>query len=56
VWTYKNLKGIPSKLIEHIIKLDITIPRVHHTKYRLNPNYIGVMKQNIGKLLTKGFI
>jgi len=55
VWMYKFLKGTPPKLIEHIIELDITIPPVHQAKYRLNPNYVTIMKQNIDKLLTKGF-
>ncbi len=27
-WTYKDLKGIPPKLIQHKIELDITIPPV----------------------------
>jgi hypothetical protein len=28
-WTYKNLKGIPPKLPQHIIELDTTIPSTH---------------------------
>jgi hypothetical protein len=28
-WTYKDLKGIPPKLAQHIIELDITIPPAH---------------------------
>jgi hypothetical protein len=28
-WTYKNLKGIPPKLTQHKIELDITIPSAH---------------------------
>jgi hypothetical protein len=28
-WTYKDLKGIPLELAQHIIELDITIPLAH---------------------------
>jgi flagellin-specific chaperone FliS len=28
-WTYKDLKGIPPKLAQHKIELDITIPLAH---------------------------
>jgi hypothetical protein len=55
-WTYKYLKGIPPKLTQHKIELDITIPLAHHTEYRLNPNYAIVVKQDIDKLLAIGFI
>jgi hypothetical protein len=36
--------------------LDTTIPLAHHAKYRLNPNYAVVVKQNIDKLLATNFI
>ncbi len=51
-WTYKDLKGIPPKLTQHIIELDTIIPLAHQAKYRLNPNYVISIKQNIDKLLT----
>jgi hypothetical protein len=28
-WTYKDLKGILSKLVQHWIKLDTTLPPTH---------------------------
>jgi len=43
-WTYKDLKGMPLKLAQHIIELDITILLAHQAKYRLNPNYAIVVK------------
>jgi hypothetical protein len=43
-WTYKDLKGIPLKLTQHIIELDTTIPLAHQAKYRLNPNYAIIVK------------
>ncbi len=53
---YKDLKGIPPKLIEHRIEFDTTIPLAHQTKFRLNPNYATIMKEDIDKLLAIGFI
>jgi hypothetical protein len=50
------LKGIILELAQHIIELDIIIPPTHHAKYKLNPKYVTVVKQNIDKLLVVGFI
>jgi hypothetical protein len=36
--------------------LDTTIPLAHQAKYRLNPNYVTVVKQDIYKLLVTRFI
>jgi hypothetical protein len=36
--------------------LDTVIPLAHQAKYRLNPNYPTLVKQNIDKLLTSRFI
>jgi hypothetical protein len=55
-WTYKDLKGIPLKLAQHRIELDIIIPPAHQAKYTLNPNYATAIKQDIDKLLTTRFI
>ncbi len=49
---YKDLKGIPPKLVQHKIKLDTSISSTHQTTYRLNPNYVVVIKQDIDKLLA----
>ncbi len=51
VWTYKDMKGIPPKLAQHIIELDTSIPPTHQARYILNPNYATVLK-----LLTTRFI
>ncbi len=53
-WTYKDLKGIPLELAQHIIELDITIPPTHQIKYILNPNYATSIKHDIDKLLIAG--
>ncbi len=55
-WTYKDLKGIPLELAQHIIELDDTITLAHQAKYKLNPNYVTTIKQDNDKLLTIGFI
>jgi len=54
--TYKDLKGIPAKLAQHIIELNIIIPLAHQAMYKLNPNYATMVKQDIDKLLGIGFI
>ncbi len=55
-WTYKDLKNIPPKLVQHIIELNTSIPPTHQTRYSLNPNYATTIKQDIDKLLAIGFI
>ncbi len=55
-WTYKDLKGIPLEVTQHIIELDTIISPTHQAKYRLNPNYAIMVKQDIDKLLVVGFI
>jgi hypothetical protein len=54
--TYKNLKGIPPKLAQFKIELDISIPLTHHVRYKLNRNYVIIVKQDINKLLAAGCI
>jgi hypothetical protein len=55
-WTYKDLKGIALKLAQHIIELDTSIAPTHQARYRLNFNYVIAIKQDIDKLLARGFI
>jgi hypothetical protein len=56
-WTYKDLKGIPQELTQHIIELDTIIPSAHQARLnRLNPNYATTIKQDINKLLVVAFI
>ncbi len=50
------MKRIPPKLAQHIIDLDITIPLAHHARYKLNPSYVTIIKQDIDKLLEIIFI
>jgi hypothetical protein len=54
-WTYKDLKGIPLKLAQHLIELNTITPPAHQARHKLNPNYVTVIKQDINKLLTFGF-
>ncbi len=55
-WTYKDLKGIPPKITQHRIELEPIVPLVHQTRYRLNINYVAIVKQDIDKLLIASFI
>jgi len=55
-WTYKDLKGIPPKSKHHKVEFDTTIPLTHQAKYKLNPNYVTTVIQDINKLLASGFI
>ncbi len=55
-WTYKDLKRIPPKLAQQRIELNTTLPPTHQVKYRLNPNYVIAIKQNIDKLLATRFM
>ncbi len=48
--TYKDLKGIRLELAQHIIELNASIPPTHQARYKLNPNYVAVVKQDIDKL------
>ncbi len=50
------MKGIPPKLVQHIIELYTSIPPAHQARYRLNLNYATVVKHYIDKLLTTRFI
>jgi hypothetical protein len=36
-YIYKDLKGIPPKLVQHVIELDTPIPPAQQTRYILNP-------------------
>jgi hypothetical protein len=55
-WTYKDFKGIPLELAQNKTKLDTIIPLTHQARYKLNPNYVTIIKQDIDKLLTTKFI
>jgi len=47
-----DLKGMPQKLAQHRIELDTSIPPAHQAKYKMNPNYVVIVKHDIDKLLT----
>ncbi len=53
---YKDLKGIPFDVAQHWIELDTSIPLAHQTRYRLNPNYATIIKQDIDKLLVASLL
>jgi hypothetical protein len=55
-WSYKDLKGIPPTLAEHKIELEKDVLTAHKARYRMNPNYASIVKQDIDRLLEAGFI
>ncbi len=55
-WTYKDLKGIPLEIVQHWIELDTSISPTHQARYRLNLNYLAIVKHDIDKLLATCFI
>ncbi len=55
-WTWKDFKGIPSPIAQHQIELNIMILPSHQNWYRMNPNYVVVVKQDLDKLLIARFI
>jgi hypothetical protein len=55
-WSYKDLKGILFHIAQHWIELDTMIPPSHQNQYWMNPNYANVVKHDLNKLLTIGFM
>jgi hypothetical protein len=55
-WTYKDLKSISPKLVQHRIELDTLMPPTHQARYRLNLNCVAIVKHDIDKLLATRFI
>ncbi len=50
------MTGIPPEIVQHKIELDTMIPPIHQAKYKLNINYVVIVKQNINNLFATGFI
>jgi hypothetical protein len=55
-WSYKDFKGKPPYITQHWIELDTMISPSHQIQYWMNPNYVVVVKQDLDKLLTIGFV
>ncbi len=55
-WAYRDLNGIPLEIVQHQIKLDLSIPPIHQARYQLNPNFVAIIKQDINKLFVARFI
>lgn len=55
-WSPKDLKGIPPYLGEHRIDLVEGAIRVRQRQYMLNPKYSMLVKEELDKLTTTGFI
>jgi hypothetical protein len=55
-WTYKDLKCILLKLVQHRIESETSIPLTRQARYKFSFNYAMMVKQNIVKLLVARFI
>ena len=55
-FSYEDLKGIPEHIATHQIELNPTISPSHQARYCMNPNYAKVVKDELERLLTAGFI
>jgi hypothetical protein len=55
-WPYKDLKEIPPSLAEHRIELEKEVLAAHQARYKMNPNYASIVKQDIDILLEADFI
>jgi hypothetical protein len=49
-------QGMLQKLAQHHIELDMFISLAHQAMYKMNPNYVTIIKQDVSKLLVVGFI
>ena len=55
-FTYKDMKGIPPHVCEHKIELQPEAKLVRQMRYRMNPNNVAKVKEEIDKYLEAGFI
>ena len=55
-WSYADMEGINPKFYQHKINLKEGEKPVKQQRYRMNPNYAKLVKEEIDKLLRVGFI
>jgi len=49
------LKGIPPHIVQYQIELN-NIPQAHQVRYKMNPNYVMMVKHDLDKLFDAKFI
>ena len=55
-WSHEDMKGLDPKFYPHKINLSTDAKPVQQRRYRMNPNYVAHVKEEIDKLLKAGFI
>ena len=55
-WSFENMKGLDPVFCQHQINLHKDAKLVQQRRYRLNPNYVIKVKEELDKLLKVGFI
>ncbi len=49
------MKGIPPHIVQYQIELN-NIPQAHQVRYKMNPNYVTMVKHDLDKLFDAKFI
>ena len=55
-WSYEDMKGVPSEVVQHTIPIRDDAKPVQRRPYDMNPKYETIVKEDIDKLLDAGFI
>ena len=55
-WSHEDMKGLDPKFYQHQINLATDAKPVQQRRYRMNPNYVAHVKEEMDKLLKIGFI
>ena len=55
-WSYSDMKGLDPQYYQHQIHLQTDARPIQQRRYRMNPNYVAKVKDEIDKLLCVGFI
>ena len=54
-WSYEDMRGLDPQLYQHQIHLSTDAKPVAQRRYRMNPNYVARVKEEIDKLLRVRF-
>ena len=55
-WAYNDMKGLDPQYYQHQIHLQKDAWPIQQRRYRMNPNYVAKVKEEIDKLLSDRFI
>ncbi|MCO5585922.1 hypothetical protein L7F22_039856 [Adiantum nelumboides] len=55
-WTYHDMKGVPSLVVQHTIPMISIAKPVQQRPYPMNPKYAKIVQEELEKLIKCGFI